>query len=566
MSLSEERPVQLGLCCMNVTLKKQKIPVYAARRIIVKQIHKLGIEELKKRTLQNLDDLLIMLQWNTANGIRVFRLSSEMFQHKNNPRVPSYTYDFALDHLKKVGDYAKSVGMRLTMHPGQFNNLGSPSTKVVEQTFKDLTYHAEVLDLMGYQYETELGKDSVLVIHGGGVYGDKKSAIKRWIDNYYKLPQIVRNRLVLENCEKCYSILDCLEISAKVSRKSGEFLPVVLDTHHFECYKKLHPKEKFIDPSEYIPMVLETWTDKGIKPKFHVSEQGSGKIGHHSDYIEILPEYLLEIPSKFDLNIDIMIEAKKKELSIQRLYKKYPQCNCLKDNPYSICKDIMDGLVDSVDDKENNSQNEIKELKGEFKKLKDEFKKLKDELQKRPKHGEKKLLQDIIEDATGCKVIKSTFQQLEDVKKISILARDHQIDNNNNVFTNKNGTPRKRFNECGNDMEAVLKKVSNGRLIGMGKASGYPDLLNVNSCYYLECKVADADSIESSFRSFYLSTLTKVTKSQAHILVCFKHRDGQLSKDDEPIVKDLYDLELTMKCEWWSNNKQMYSKNVNEIL
>ena len=59
-----------------------------------------------------------MLQWNTANGIRGFRLSSEMFQHKNNPRVPSYTYDFALDHLKKVGDYAKSVGMRLTSKSG----------------------------------------------------------------------------------------------------------------------------------------------------------------------------------------------------------------------------------------------------------------------------------------------------------------------------------------------------------------------------------------------------------------------------------------------------------------
>lgn len=329
MSHSVERPVQLGLCCMNVTLKKQKPPVYAARRIIVKQIDKLGIEELKKRTLLNLEDLIKMLKWNEENGIRVFRLSSEMFQHKNNPKVPNYTYDFALEHLKQVGDYARSVGHRLTFHPGQFNNLGSPSTKVVEQTFKDLVYHAEVLDLLGYQYDTPLGKDSVMVIHGGGVYGNKKEAIKRWIENYYKLPQIVRNRLVLENCEKCYSILDCLEISAKVSRKSGEFLPVVLDTHHFECYKKLHPKENFHDPREYMPLILESWTDKGIKPKFHVSEQGTGKIGHHSDYIDILPEYLLEIPEKYGINIDIMIEAKAKELSIHKLYEKYPQCNCL---------------------------------------------------------------------------------------------------------------------------------------------------------------------------------------------------------------------------------------------
>ena len=72
----------------------------------------------------------------------------------------------------------------------------------------------------------------------------------------------------------------------------------------------------------HIPLVLESWTDKGIKPKFHVSEQGSGKIGHHSDYIEILPEYLLEIFEKYGINIDIMIEAKAKELSIHKLYEK----------------------------------------------------------------------------------------------------------------------------------------------------------------------------------------------------------------------------------------------------
>ena len=70
---------------------------------------------------------------------------------------------------------------------------------------------------------------------------------------------------------------------------------------------------------------LETWKRRGIKPKFHVSEQDSGKIGHHSDYIDILPNYLLEIPRKYGIKIDIMIEAKMKELSIQKLYEKYPQ-------------------------------------------------------------------------------------------------------------------------------------------------------------------------------------------------------------------------------------------------
>jgi UV DNA damage endonuclease len=70
--------------------------------------------------------------------------------------------------------------------------------------------------------------------------------------------------------------------------------------------------------------ILKTWSNRNIKPKFHISEQGSGKCGHHSDYIEDIPEYLLEIHEKYGINIDIMIEAKKKELAIFKLRDKYP--------------------------------------------------------------------------------------------------------------------------------------------------------------------------------------------------------------------------------------------------
>ena len=52
-----------------------------------------------------------------------------------------------------------------------------------------------------------------------------------------------------------------------------------------------------------------------------------GKCGHHSDYIEVIPTYLLNIPKKFGVNIDIMIEAKK-GIAIFKLYEKYPTLNC----------------------------------------------------------------------------------------------------------------------------------------------------------------------------------------------------------------------------------------------
>ena len=100
-------------------------------------------------------------------------------------------------------------------------------------------------------------------------------------------------------------------------------IPVVFDTHHYECYNILHKDEDIKSPDYYIPSILDTWKKKNIKPKFHISEQGSGKIGHHSDYIEVVPDYLLEIPEKYGIEIDIMIEAKFKELAVIEYLKKH---------------------------------------------------------------------------------------------------------------------------------------------------------------------------------------------------------------------------------------------------
>ena len=316
--MSVNKPIQLGLCCMNTILQQQKPPIMSSRSVILKTLETKGFEPLREKIIQNLKDTLVMIDWNEKNGIKVFRLSSELFPHKSNAKALNYDYDFALDLLKEIGKKAKLYNQRITFHPGQYNVIGTKKEEVLENTIRDLTYHTEVLDLM------ELDQNSVIVIHGGGVYGDKKSTIDRWCKQFYKLPEKVQHRLVLENCEKNFSIKDCLEVSERIN------IPVVFDTHHFDCYKLLHPDENFEEPEIYMHAILETWWKRNIKPKFHISEQGSGKIGHHSDLIEIIPDYLLEIPEKFGCDIDIMIEAKLKEQAIFGLYQKYPFLNCKK--------------------------------------------------------------------------------------------------------------------------------------------------------------------------------------------------------------------------------------------
>ena len=323
--------LQLGLCCINTQLRAQKPPVFASRGIILKTVEKDGLAELKHRVLLNLQDVLTILDWNYANNIHVYRMSSDMFPHMANPRLKAmleatgkaetepdspfaYTFYFAKPLLKQIGDKARKLKQRLTFHPGQYNVLGTPNEQTLQNTISELLYHATVMDLMG------LDQNSVMVIHGSGLYGNKGETMDRWCKNYTELPDPIKRRLVLENCEKCYSIADCLTISERTG------VPVVFDTHHHECYMLLHPHTRIKPAEYYIPQILATWIRRGIKPKFHVSEQAPGaRVGKHSDFIDVIPQYLLDIPDKYHIPIDIMIEAKKKELAIDKLHKTYPR-------------------------------------------------------------------------------------------------------------------------------------------------------------------------------------------------------------------------------------------------
>jgi len=58
----------------------------------------------------------------------------------------------------------------------------------VPKTLRDLSAHAEILDRIG------CGPESVMVVHGGGTYGNKEETIKRWGKQFKQLPKHVQNR------------------------------------------------------------------------------------------------------------------------------------------------------------------------------------------------------------------------------------------------------------------------------------------------------------------------------------------------------------------------------------
>lgn len=313
-----DNQIRLGLCCINNDLRNNKKPIFSSRTVRLSTIEQKGIDYVKELALQNIEDTKKILEENVNLGIFVFRISSEVFPHITNEKCGGYTLDFAKDKLKELGDVARKCNQRITAHPGQYNVLGSPTEKTVTNTIKILNMQAKMFDMMG------MDKDSVMTVHGGCIYDSKQDAIERWVVNFGFLSESAQKRLILENCEKCFNVKDCIDISFKIKEKYGFYLPVVVDSHHYDCYNILHPANPMLDIETCIPCVIETWIERGIRMKVHISEQGTGKTGHHSDLVEVIPQYFLDVLDIYGLEFDIMVEAKSKEVAVKHLAENYP--------------------------------------------------------------------------------------------------------------------------------------------------------------------------------------------------------------------------------------------------
>lgn len=299
--------ISLGLCCINNTLRKKKPPIFAGRTCIRKNF---SLELAHERGLQNVKDIKTLIEWNRDNGIRCFRVGSDLLPHFTDKEIDSYSMDFVLNDLKQAGDLANSLGHRIVMHPGQYNQVGAKDEKVFESTIRDLSHHADILDGMG------IDQNGVLIVHGGGTYGEKDTTKRRWIERFDDLPRKVKDRLIIENCERQYNTRDCLDISQACK------IPVVFDFHHYDCWDTLQ-NGKQEDILDLAPEIIESWGERQVL--MHVSEQGEGKVGHHSDFINKIPDDLFNIIEDHGIHVDLEVEAKGKEEAIFKLYAKYPE-------------------------------------------------------------------------------------------------------------------------------------------------------------------------------------------------------------------------------------------------
>lgn len=285
--------MNLGYACINMTLGKN---VTTNRSMVKRTFESKGLDYVSELALANAKDILKILVWNKNNGIKFFRLSSAIVPWGDGLDLTQLKdYDEFCNALRRAGDYAKLNGIRISSHPGPFVVLTSPHEKVVAAAIKDLELHGKIFDLMGLS-QTPYNK---INIHCNGVYGDKLSAMDRFCENYHRLSDSVKKRLTVENDDKAsmYSVKDLMYIHKKIG------IPIVFDYHHhIFCTGDL-------TEDEALKLAVSTWPND-ITPIVHYSEPREGsKPQAHADYIK-------SIPNTYGIDVDIMVEAKAKELAI----------------------------------------------------------------------------------------------------------------------------------------------------------------------------------------------------------------------------------------------------------
>jgi UV DNA damage endonuclease len=289
----------LGYACINMTLGKKGVTTN--RSMIKRTFLQKGIPYASELGIQNVRDLIEIIKWNEQNNIKFFRMSSNMFPWSSEyPLSDLPHYNRIKNLLAGAGVLANKYGHRLTSHPGPFNVLVSPNEKVVKNTITDLSIHGEVFDLMGLS-RTPYNK---INIHCNGVYGDKISAMDRFCKNFERLPESVQSRLTVENDDKAtmYSVKDLMYIHERIG------IPIVFDYHHHKfCTGDLSEEEA-------LKLAASTWGD--IKPVVHYSESKSLHENNDTIKPEAHSDYISETINTYGLDVDVMVEAKAKELTL----------------------------------------------------------------------------------------------------------------------------------------------------------------------------------------------------------------------------------------------------------
>lgn len=286
--------VRLGYACISNSVVETCSSPYTYSEYLEKG----NLEKLNNVVMSNLFALEKIICYNIKNNIHFFRMSSKIIPLATKDGVDFDYVNNYKDIFARIGEMINNNNMRVDFHPDQFCVLNSTKSDVVKNSISILKYHYNLLESLGVS-------DKILVLHvGSGVLG-KKNSIQRFINVFKKLPKYIQECIAIENDDKVFNISDIYLISDNLN------IPIVLDYHHHLC------NDGFLD----IKKIFDSWNGK--TPKLHFSSSKSTKdFRSHSEYVNS-DKFIdfINVVKEYDVDIDIMIEAKGKDDALFRLVR-----------------------------------------------------------------------------------------------------------------------------------------------------------------------------------------------------------------------------------------------------
>lgn len=260
-------------------------------------------ENLIKKVINNLDCLEKILRYNIEKNLLFFRISSDLVPFASHPICKFNWKGHFKKRLQEIGKLIKDNDIRISMHPDQFVLINALKKDITKKSIAELRWHCELLDLM------RLDHSAKVQIHVGGLYGDKKSALSRFIENFKKIPDPIKKRLAVENDDRLFSLKDCLHISKNTK------IPIIFDSFHHTCLNNGETMDNAIKSAH------STWKKKdGISMVDYSSQEPNSKKGKHINHIN-LTHFKDFIDSTKGIDVDIMLEIKDKEKSALKAIK-----------------------------------------------------------------------------------------------------------------------------------------------------------------------------------------------------------------------------------------------------
>lgn len=284
--------LRIGYACVNTQLPSSSRTLRLAN---------VTPDRLRELIASNLDALDAILRWNEANGIAVFRLTSNLIPFGSHAANELAWWEEFAPRFAELGGRMRSAGMSISTHPGQYTVLSSTREDVVEAAVDELAYHDRLLTAFG------LDASHKIVLHVGAGAARPAEALARFRAGFARLPRGAAARLALENDERWP-----LEPVLGLARLLG--VPVVFDVFHHS----LAPSFAGEGTRELVLRAGATWSGADGRQEVHFSTQAPGKRqGAHADELD-LDAFRRFAEEVGDLPLDCIVEVKDKERSALR--------------------------------------------------------------------------------------------------------------------------------------------------------------------------------------------------------------------------------------------------------